>query len=152
VNIELIPAIENDRAFFRSAHHLAYRAVIESMFGWNEDQQDISADKEFIERNPHIVRFEDKAVGAIGWEYKADYLWFGPIYILPEFQNKGLGSFLVKKFMKDAQDKGMPLRLRTLLKNDGAKRLYMNLGFKVLSSTDIHWHMEYKSAPGERVL
>ena len=83
------------------------------------------------------------AVGVIGWQVKSDQLWLGPIYILPEHQNKRIGTFLVKQFMIRATEKGLPLRLRTLRQNEGAKKLYERLGFKVLSTTDVHWHMEY---------
>ena len=57
MQIELVAAEEKNREFFRKTHHFAYREVIESMFGWDEAQQDIAVDKEFDERNPHIIEF-----------------------------------------------------------------------------------------------
>ena len=141
--IELIPATENDRAFFRRAHHLAYRDVIESMFGWDEKAQDAFADIDFTERNPHIIMHKGKCIGVIGWQNKPDHTWFGPIFILPEHQKTGIGSHIVKQFIKEAQAKGLPLRLQTLRQNHGAKRLYERLGFNILSATDIHWQMEF---------
>lgn len=145
MHIKLILAAERDREFFRKTHHLAYRDVIEPMFGWDEKKQDHYADIDFNDRNPHIIQYEDKQAGVIGWQEKEDHIWFGPIFVLPEFQNKGIGSFLVKQFMKEAEAKNIALRLQTLKMNEGAKKLYERLGFKVISSNEVHWQMEYKS-------
>jgi len=143
MKFDLIPASEAERMFFRKVHHVAYRSVIEAMFGWDEASQDKTADREFDERNPHLIVEADNAVGIIGWLSKEDHIWFGPLYVLPEFQGKGIGSSVVKHFIKQAEERNLPLRLRTLRKNEGAKRLYERHGFKVTSASDIHWHMEF---------
>lgn len=143
MSIELIPAVEADRAFFRATHHAAYRDVIEAMFGWDEAKQDAYADSDFDQRNPHIILYNDDRAGVIGWQDKPDHLWFGPLFILPDYQGQGIGSKLVNDFIKRAQSHGKPLRLQTLRRNDGAKRLYEKLGFQVTETTDSHWQMQY---------
>ncbi len=143
MTIQLIPAEEQDRTFFRKAHHIAYRPVIESMFGWDEKAQDNYADKDFDERSPHIILFENQKAGVIGWQDKPDYIWFGPIFILPEYQGNGIGSILVKQFMDRANTENISLKLQTLKMNLGAKKLYEKLGFKVILESDIYWQMEY---------
>jgi hypothetical protein len=84
MNITLIAAEEEDRTSFRHAHHLAYRPVIEKMFGWDESKQDVYADKDFDERQPHLIYKEGRKIGVVGWQIKPDHIWFGPIFILPE--------------------------------------------------------------------
>lgn len=143
MNINLISAGEKDREFFKKTHHRAYRAVIESMFGWDEEKQNNYADKDFNERNPHIIQYESHRAGVLGWQEKIDHIWFGPIFILPEYQNKGIGTFLVKQFKREADSKNISLKLQTLKINEGAKRLYEGLGFKILSENEVHWQMEY---------
>lgn len=144
MNVELIPAEEKDRAFFRHVHHVAYRKVIESMFGWDEARQDAAADSDFKDRNPHIIRWNGEDVGVIGWQDKEDHIWFGPIFVLPAYQNKGIGRFLIEKFMKMASDGVGSIKLQTLKENTRAKDLYEELGFSTISSDDIHWQLEYK--------
>ncbi len=143
MQVVLVPAVEQDRSFFRQAHHLAYRGVIEPMFGWDEASQDRFADIDFDARNPHIIQHMGSPVGVIGWQDKDDHLWFGPIFILPAHQNQGIGTFLVKEFIQKAVAQNVALRLQTLRKNENAKRLYEKLGFRTLSSSDVHWQMEY---------
>ncbi len=145
MEIDLVPAAEDERTFFRQAHHLAYRDVIEPMFGWDEARQDHYADVDFDERNPHIIRHEGNPVGVLGWQDKEDHIWFGPIFILPEHQNRGIGSFLIKQFIRRAGAENMALRPQTLRMNEKAKQLYERLGFRVVSASEVHWQMEYKN-------
>jgi len=140
---KLVPATENDRFFFRQAHHLAYRAVIEVMFGWDEVQQDKAADKDFDERNPHIICQNDVHVGVVGWQDQINHIWFGPIFILPDYQNKGIGTELIEYFMIMAGEQSKALKLQTLKENLRAKELYERMGFKVIASDEIHWQLEY---------
>ena len=150
--VKIVAAQEKDRQFFRNTHHIAYRSVIEPMFGWDEKRQDDFADKDFDERNPHIIEYDDKAVGVIGWQDKCDHLWFGPIFILPEYQNLGIGSFLIKECMRRAENENLALRLQTLKLNEKAKCLYEKLGFKVLIANDVYWQMEYKKTNSIQII
>jgi ribosomal protein S18 acetylase RimI-like enzyme len=142
-DIRYMACAEDDRAFFRAVHHAAYRATIESMFGWAEGVQDVAADRDFDSRNPHIVSVDGERVGVVGWLIRAEDLWLGPVFILPEFQNRGIGTAVVRHFMAEAQRQNLPLRLQTLKANQGAKRLYEGLGFRNLPSDEIHWQMEW---------
>lgn len=143
MNITLIAAQEEDRTFFRHAHHSAYRPVIEKMFGWDDSKQDVYADKDFDERHPHLAYEGGRKVGVVGWQTKPDRIWFGPIFILPEYQGKGIGMHVVKKFIKKAESERLPLRLQTLLVNEKAKAFYERLGFKTLDKSAVHWQLEY---------
>ena len=147
MDVQLVPATEADRAFCKKAHHIAYRDVISSMFAWDEKQQDAYADKDFDECALNIIQYEGHSVGVIGWKEESDQLWFGPIFLLPEYQGKGIGSFLIKQCIDKACALKLPLRLQTLRLNTEAKRLYKKLGFRVLSFCDVYWQMEY--APQE---
>lgn len=143
-NLRLIPAIESDRDFFRKTHHAAYRRRIEPMFGWDESAQKIYANKEFDERNPHIILQGEDRAGVVGWQDHDDHILFGPIYILPEFQGKGLGTAILQKFIAQSEAEKKEIRLRTLLTNTAAKEFYEKLGFVTASSTQIHWHLVYR--------
>ncbi len=103
----------------------------------------MAADKDFDERSPHIIRWDGHDVGVIGWQDKNEYIWFGPIFILPPYQNKGIGTALIMKFMKLVTDSSKTLKLQTLKENTRAKKLYERLGFTVTSSDEIHWQLTY---------
>ena len=151
MQILLAQAEELDRAFFRMAHHLAYREVVESMFGWNEAEQDKIVDSEFDECNPHIINHAGTSVGTVGWQIREDHIWFGPIYIMPEFQSRGIGTSVLRQIIEMSRAQKLRLRLRTLSGNLGAKSFYERLGFSVMSATEKHWHMQFTNSESDNI-
>lgn len=147
MNILLIPALEKDRSFFIRTHHLAYRTVVEGMFGWDEDRQNAFANADFDEGHPYLIHYQGNAVGILGWQEKSDHIWLESFFILPDLQNKGIGRFLLQQFIDKADAKNLPLRLQTLRRNDRAQKLYLGLGFKITASDDVYCQLEYITAP-----
>lgn len=71
----------------------------------------------------------------------------GQIYLqrlslLPAFQNRGLGSALLRELIAEARASRRALRLQVFLTNR-ARRLYERLGFRIVGATDTHYHMEF---------
>jgi ribosomal protein S18 acetylase RimI-like enzyme len=64
------------------------------------------------------------------------------VFILPIYQNQGIGSQIVIISIARARHNGQALRLQTLKANLGAKRLYERHGLRVTGVTEIHWHIE----------
>jgi GNAT superfamily N-acetyltransferase len=64
------------------------------------------------------------------------------VFILPIYQNQGIGSQIVTISIARARQNDQALRLQTLKANLGAKRLYERHGLRVTGVTEIHWHME----------
>jgi GNAT superfamily N-acetyltransferase len=54
------------------------------------------------------------------------------LYILPEFQGKGLGSYALKWIFNEYNGKAKRYRLEVCSSNQGAIRLYKSLGFEKL--------------------
>ena len=143
MDITLIPVREEDRHFFRRVHHESYRDTIESIFTWDDAEQDRFADADFDHRNPQIILCGDEKCGIVGIQDKGDHIRFGPIWLLPSFQGRGIGTYVVRLFMDQALREKRPLKLQTLKVNLRAKHLYERLGFLTTGSGDIYWDMEY---------
>lgn len=137
----MVPATEADRAFFVQVHHAAYRATIEQMFGWDEVLQDEFANKAFDGGSIHIIWFDYQKVGVVGWEELPDFFWLKELFLLPNYQRKGIGSKLLTLLIDQAQVLGKLVRLQTLRANLDAKKLYERHGFSVEDATDLHWRM-----------
>ena len=88
-----------------------------------------------------IIQSRGEDVGAISVVRHPDFIQLNQLFILPRYQNKGIGTSLVRELASEAQQTGMPLRLR-VLKNNPARRLYERLGFRVSSITPEHVYME----------
>ena len=59
------------------------------------------------------------------------------VRLLPEFQNRGVGTELIDELLKSASK---PIRLQ-VLKVNPARNLYLRLGFKVVGETETHYKM-----------
>ncbi len=59
---------------------------------------------------------------------RADCAELEDLFLYPDFQNKGIGTAIVKDIIANTQK---PVFLYVFVKNDGAVRLYRRLGFEI---------------------
>ena len=60
--------------------------------------------------------------------------------ILPEYQNRGVGSAVIRDVLAQAQAEGLSVGLQ-VLKVNPARRLYERLGFSLVGETATHYLM-----------
>ena len=85
-----------------------------------------------------IIMDDDERIG-IYMAYMDGDAWFiSSIALLPEYQNRGIGSALIQHDI-DTHEK---IQLYVDIYNDKAKKLYEKLGFRVIEHDDDHWIME----------
>jgi ribosomal protein S18 acetylase RimI-like enzyme len=137
-------ATADDRAFLRDLHHRAYREVVTRQFGsWDETAQDAWFEQTLTEAEVWVVSVGGTPVGAIALALAADCLHLVELQILPEWQNQGLGTALVREQLARARAHGVPLRLRVLHENR-ARHLYERHGLAVCGTTPTHYLMEWR--------
>ena len=66
------------------------------------------------------------------------------IGLFPEFQNRGVGTCLLKQLMDEAAQSKKALRHMVFMLNDNAYRFYERLGFKTIEDLGGYKHMEWK--------
>ncbi|MCA1623984.1 MAG: GNAT family N-acetyltransferase [Acidobacteria bacterium] len=139
------PAEATDMEFARSVHHRAYRDVVLKQYGtWNEKaQNDFFADVWYAATH-QIVIYENVLCGYICVEYRDEDIHIRELVIDPEFQSKGIGTFLLREVIDDAEARQVPVRLGTQQANR-AINLYRKLGFREFDRTETHVLMEWKS-------
>lgn len=137
-NIILTAALEPDRFFFIEVHHTAYRTVIEDMFGWDDELQHNFANSAFESDNIHIIWLDGEKIGVVGLDVMPDHVWLKQLFILPEHQRKGVGSFIVTWAIEIARNVDKELKLQTLKSNSGAVKFYQKHGFELIEETDVH--------------
>lgn len=141
---ELIPPVEEDRAFFVSCHHIAYRATVEEMFDWNAVEQDRLVADKFDLAGTHLIRASGEKVGVIGIQIATDHLWLRDFFILPAHQRTGIGGLVLARVKAMADEAGLELRLRTLRVNHRAIDFYQRYGFELVAQDDLHCHMVWR--------
>lgn len=79
----------------------------------------------------NIIWNRGKRTGRLATAQLAEELVLVDIILLPEFQNKGLGSYVLQYLQDEATMKNMPLRL-CVLTDSPATKLYERVGFKMI--------------------
>ena len=66
------------------------------------------------------------------------------IALLPEAQNRGVGTALLNRLMEESRASGKRLRHMVFILNKNALRFYERLGFKVFEDLGGYLHMEWR--------
>ena len=91
--------------------------------------------------NHEIILCNDEPCGYCSFEETADGLMLNELVILPEFQNRGIGSRFLREKIDEAKTKKIPVQLQVLKANKAAD-LYERFGFVKTGETETHFKME----------
>jgi GNAT superfamily N-acetyltransferase len=69
------------------------------------------------------------------------------IGLLEQFQNRGVGTYLLNQLIAEAAEKNKPLRHMVFVLNNNAHRFYERLGFVVIEDVGGYKHMEWRGQP-----
>jgi len=127
-----------DTEFGRRVHHQAYREVVERQFGaWNVAAQDAYFRDGWGAAAHEIVECDGVPVGYVCVEDRPDLVHVRELVLLPEFQNRGIGTAVLRQVLVHAEGRGVPVQLGTLHTNRAAA-LYRRLGFREIGRTETH--------------
>ena len=117
---------------------------IQQTGGWDKQWQRDYFSKNFNPEELKIIVQNDQDIGVISIIDKVDKLLLSKIEILPTFQNRGIGTSLIKDILKRANliKKNVILQVHKL--NKRVKILYERLGFVIVDENEIHYFMEYE--------
>ena len=141
--IRLIPADETYKEFSYRVKKAAEGEYITSMFGWDEDGQRGFHDKAWQQQKPDIITYEGKPIGTVATIESEDCIEVGQFFILPDYQNKGIGTHLLKSILDKAGKLGKNVTLK-FLNNNPVKSLYVRNGFRIVDTSEILFCLERK--------
>jgi GNAT superfamily N-acetyltransferase len=139
-------ASDADVDFITDLTETVMREHIEQMWGqWDPEFQW----KDFYRSYPHlrheIVMCDEGPIGYLAVRNKDEVMFLEKLYLLPAYQNRGVGAALVGGLIDEARAAGKPLQLHIVPVNVGAKRFYERLGFTVAGTAGLFIRMEYAS-------
>ena len=141
--IRLVPGDETYKEFGYQVKKAAEGEYITSIFGWDENVQRSYHSKAWQQQKPDIIIYDGKPIGTIATIESEDCIEVGQFFILPEYHNKGIGTYLLKSILEKADRLGKNVTLR-FLKNNPAKSLYVRNGFRIVDTSEILYYMERK--------
>ena len=152
--VELRPVSESDNDFLL----VVYASTREDELAqveWAEGQKEMFLRwQSNLQRREYETRFPDADYRVILVDQKpAGRIWVGTddqqirlldIALLPQFQNRGVGTALLKSLMVEAKNAGKALRHMVFVLNNNADRFYERLGFKKIEDFGAYKHMEWR--------
>jgi len=110
---------------------------------WGEFNE-VEQRKLFYERtrvsDHQVVGVDGQPAGCVSTRDEETELRILRVFLLPEFQGKGLGTQIAMDLLASADLRGVPARLR-VLKVNPARRLWERLGFQSTGETETHYEM-----------
>jgi len=99
--------------------------------------------EQFVKAQFLIIEDDDKPVGRVYVDRRADEIRLIDIALLPGQRNSGLGTALLKDLLDEGQSSGLPVKIHVESFNP-AIRLYHRLGFKPVEDQGVYQLMEWR--------
>ena len=131
---------DSEFAFF--AKQAAFRVYAEKVWVWNEAEQLKLHEQRFGTQDFRVINLSGVDVGIMALVTEPDGVKVNQLFILPEYQGKGIGRRCMLLIMEEAQRLGLPVRLRVLKVNPRALAFYQKLGFVHTGETNTHILLE----------
>lgn len=134
------PAFDQDYDFLYQLHIATMKDYVDKTWGWNDDFQQKIFKEKFEPDKLKIIIFDKKDIGMIAVEDREEDVFLRIIEILPEYQNRGIGKYIVQSLIDKAKNENKLVFLY-VLKVNPAQNLYKSLGFEIISETTTHYVM-----------
>ncbi len=99
-----------------------------------------------IDDNLQIIFVDGEDAGYLAYESLGDHIYVSAVVLLPQFQNRGVGSKIMKSIFQEAMESGVDVRLQ-VLKSNPARAFYEGLGFVIDAETAHHYQMVKANSP-----
>jgi len=113
---------------------------------WQYERQKEEYDARYPNARYDIILVDGTPAGRIWIGADDKQIRLLDIAVLPEFQNRGIGTHLLKQLMDEATRTNKALRHMVFVLNDNAYRFYERLGFKTIEDLGGYKHMEWTPA------
>ncbi len=148
-NLDLKPHKNGNQDEIQFIYNLkkeVYQKYVEKYFKeWNEENQ-----KKLFERfmkknskNIELIYLKNEMVGFYNGKNKDDNTFeIGNICIKPEYQNKGIGTAILKEIL--FEHKKQNIKLQVFKINEKAIKLFEKIEFRKIGETEYHYQMKKK--------
>jgi ribosomal protein S18 acetylase RimI-like enzyme len=142
--ILLRPGTKADIDFLFHLKKSTLKDYVSQVWGWDEKYQYRRHLEKVNPETYYIIQASGTDIGCMEIEASQDSLFLSVIEILPSFQNRGIGTYLIQKLLTQGKQEGKNVNLQVLKVNGRAIQLYKSLGFTVIEENETHLKMCFK--------
>jgi len=115
----------------------------EAFLAWQFEMQRREYDLRFPDAEYDVILIDDQPAGRIWIGRTEREIRLLDIALLPEFQNRGAGTLLIRQLIEEAKATNKRLRHMVFVLNNDAHRFYERLGFVEIEDKGGYKHMEW---------
>ena len=128
-------AESSDAAFAYEVREKAMREYEEATWGrWDIARTQRQIEDDIAAGRLNIIEADHRIVGMMRVDEHPTHMHLDQLFLLPEYQGRGIGSKLVEDVLRVARIKNLPVKLWVLQVNP-ARRFYEHMGFQVVEQT-----------------
>ena len=140
--LNLRKAQTTDSEFVFVVKKAAFREYVEQIWGWDDTYQRDLHNRRFASQDIRIIQLNGTDVGFLSTAITPDTFKVDQLYILPEYQGKGIGAACMKRIIDYAKLEQKPVTLQVLKINTRATAFYQRLGFTIVGANATHFQIK----------
>ena len=134
--VRLRAAVAADYDFARRVHHAGMRWLGERLLGgWDDAFQDARFDGKFVLTEVRVIVADGKDAGYLQVAAGKDVLELKELHIDAPFQNRGIGSEVMRVLAAEAREMAMPISV-SVVEFNPARAFYVRAGFRVVGQEE----------------
>lgn len=114
----------------------------EMFLRWQLEMQRRDYEGRFPAADYRLILFDGVPAGRLWVARTPEQIRLLDIAILPQFQNRKIGSYLLRDLIRESEETGTPLRHMIYKLNTEARRFYERLGFRLVEDDRMYLLME----------
>lgn len=132
----------SDSEFVFAVKKAAFGEYVEQVWGWDDSYQKELHNRRFAAQDVCIIQFRGTDVGFLATSHTSNTLKVNQLFILPEYQGRGIGSACMTRIIDNANLEQKSVMLQVLKVNTRGIASYQRLGFTIIGESSTHVQME----------
>lgn len=151
--LSLRPVTPEDEDLLLKIYSSTREEEMKQAAGWTDEQKEMflrwqleMQRKDYEARFPsadyHVILFEGEPAGRLWVARTPEQIRLLDIALLPRFQNRKIGTTILRNLIEESEETGIPLRHMIFKLNTEARRFYERLGFRLIEDERMYLLME----------
>ena len=142
----LRPATMEDREFMMHLEKVNFEKFPTVRELFSEEHQKNHYENHFKPKNVSIIEYDNQPIGAQSIIVRRNNMFIVYLYLLPEFQNKGIEESFIENAIIQAEEERKALISCVFKEDTQGKSLFDALGFKPFNEDDLRIRVKWDPA------
>jgi ribosomal protein S18 acetylase RimI-like enzyme/quercetin dioxygenase-like cupin family protein len=121
----------DDEEFFFLVRRETIKPLIEEYAAWDEEYERANISAKINEKQDKVIMLDGVCIGLLSVSEFEDAFYIEMLNIIEKYQDRGLGTWLLRSIIDEAKQKSKNIQLDTYLNNSRAIVFYLKNGFKI---------------------